>query len=295
MPIFNMFSNRTKALPEVFLYDQIPAKLRQQLVQILQRAFEPFNYYDNYMNLVNTHLRTIVTRVREEHGLPYLCNREYDERQEFYNFVLQFKSDQLEVFLDLLEWGCRVISLLMEKHPSRFNLDETPIDEINYRFRQNGIGFQYVPESGQLIKASDSLLHQDAIQPALRLLAEPHFATANSEFLEAFDDYKKSDFDDCLTKCGKAFESVMKVICHHRKWSYNQTDTAKVLLDTIRSKSNIPAFLDQPLLITAMLRNKLSAHGGGAQPMANVPEHLARYALHSTASAILFLAEETKK
>jgi hypothetical protein len=37
-------------------------------------------------------------------------------------------------------------------------------------------------------------------------------------------------------------------------------------------------------------RNKLSGHGQGSTPK-DVPDHLAAYMLHMTASAIVFLAE----
>jgi hypothetical protein len=109
--------------------------------------------------------------------------------------------------------------------------------------------------------------------------------------LGAFDDFKKSDFDDCLTKCCSCFESVMKVICEKKKWGYNKTDTAAPLLKTIIAGTGIETFFEQPLFLIATARNRLSSSHGGGAVQRQVPEHVARYILNATASAILFLVE----
>ena len=110
--------------------------------------------------------------------------------------------------------------------------------------------------------------------------------------MEAWDDFKKSDFDDCLLKCGKAFESVMKIICDKKGWAVKPPGTAKPLLETIISESKMPPFFQDPLILIATMRNKLSAHGGGTATV-SVPIYVARYALNATASAILLLVEAT--
>jgi hypothetical protein len=43
-------------------------------------------------------------------------------------------------------------------------------------------------------------------------------------------------------------------------------------------------------MIIATMRNKLGPHGKGTTPVV-VPEHFAKYALHTTAAAILLLAD----
>ena len=114
------------------------------------------------------------------------------------------------------------------------------------------------------------------------------------EYLEALEDYRKGDYGDCLTKCGSAFESIMKIICDSKKWQYKQTDTASALLSTIINKSGLESYLEQPLIIIATLRNRLSkSHGAGVAPK-EVTQNYAKYALNSTAAAIVFLVNETK-
>ena len=53
--------------------------------------------------------------------------------------------------------------------------------------------------------------------------------------------------------------------------------------------------VEEPVPTTGVptVRNKTSGHGQGATP-ADVPEHLARYVLHMTASNIVFLVESAK-
>jgi hypothetical protein len=147
----------------------------------------------------------------------------------------------------------------------------------------------------QIIRKDNQVLHEEAIMPALELLSDPRFEQANKEFLEALEDYKKNDLDDCLTKCCTAFESVMKVICvnTHLK-GYKETDAAGALIQTVLSNSTLPDFFNTPLTIIATIRNKLSkSHGAGTQPK-HVERHVARYAINATASAILLLIEESK-
>ena len=88
------------------------------------------------------------------------------------------------------------------------------------------------------VKESETL-HKSAINPALQLLAQPHFAGANTEFLGALEDYRKGDIGDCLVKCGSAFESVLKVICDRKGWPYNQTDTASTLVKTVIANTSL--------------------------------------------------------
>ena len=145
----------------------------------------------------------------------------------------------------------------------------------------------------QVIRRENTVLHNTSIEPTLRLLANPMFSSANSEFLEALGHYRKSEYADCLSKCGSSLESVMKIICHRKKWPYNQTGTAGPLLETIIRESGLEGFFKEPLMLVGTIRNRLSsAHGAGTQQRA-VPKHKAAFALNATASAILLLVEET--
>lgn len=149
-----------------------------------------------------------------------------------------------------------------------------------------------ITEYPQIIRKDSELIHQYAMEPTLRLLDTSIFKHANDEFLKALEDHRKGDYRDCLTKCGSAFESVMKILCEKNSLSFKTTDTASALLKTLLGNGQLDSFWEQPLMLIATLRNRLSSsHGAGTQAKL-IPEHVATYAVNSTASAILLLCSE---
>jgi hypothetical protein len=148
-------------------------------------------------------------------------------------------------------------------------------------------------EESKVIPKDSQVIHETAIEPALQLLRQPAFRHANAEFLAALEDYRHQKFGDCVTKCNSSYESVMKVICGQKGFGYAQGDTTSRLLKTIMGQTQMESFWESPLLIVGTLRNKLgSAHGAGENAKA-VSEHVARYAMNMTASAIVFLHDQT--
>jgi len=145
----------------------------------------------------------------------------------------------------------------------------------------------------KVIRRDDEATYKLAIEPALTLLRDKQFTSANTEFLDALEDYHKGDNGDCLTKCGSAFESTMKIICDRKSWQYPPNATASSLLQVIFQHSQLEQnYFEQPLMNIATLRNKLSkAHGAGSQKRSS-PQHVAKYAINMTAAAVLLLVEE---
>ena len=151
---------------------------------------------------------------------------------------------------------------------------------------------------GKIVRIDSEYLHSEVTKPALRILHKKHYAGARQEFLSAHQHYRKGEAKEALNDCLKAFESVMKAICDKRRWTYRNDVTAKGLIDICLNKELIPSFWQSHYSALRSLlesgvptgRNKLSGHGQGTAPVA-VPDHLAAYMLHMTASAIVFLAE----
>jgi hypothetical protein len=144
----------------------------------------------------------------------------------------------------------------------------------------------------QVILRESEVLHQDAISPALELLSQPHFASANKEFLAALEDYRKGEIGDCLVKCGSALESVMKVICDRKHWPYKQTDTAGPLIKVIIANTSLDTYLEPLLIGVATIRNKMSTAHGAGTTVKQPARHIAQYTLNMTASAMLMLTQE---
>jgi hypothetical protein len=99
--------------------------------------------------------------------------------------------------------------------------------------------------------------------------------------------------------CGKALESVLKVIGASRKWQIKDNDTANKLIQAAVTAEFLPQYLQASVthligLITSStptVRNKMGGHGAGTTRR-TVPRHLASFQLHQTAAVILFLAEQ---
>jgi hypothetical protein len=193
--------------------------------------------------------------------------------------------------------------------------DNKIVDEMNTILRQDNLPYavthfvveEVVHTSGmfsghkgtqvrsypKVILKESEVLNQQAIGPALELLSQPHFASANKEFLTALEDYRKGDTGDCLVKCGSSFESVLKVICDRKGWAYTQNDTASTLVKTIITNTSLENYFEPMLIIVATLRNRLSTAHGAGTTVRQTPRHLVQYALNMTASAMLMLTQET--
>lgn len=290
MSIFDIFSKRDKPLPDVFQTESIPKKLRTQICWIWKDSL--FKLAEGTLDWEprNPVMREIVDVICREHGLPFLYERRSPPEEDLVNALCEHKDTK--IVLDIIEVSFRYISRA-DQYDFRHKRDDV-IRELNHRFRENGVGYQFDTDAQRLIPIDSLITHQEIVRPALKLLAGPQYASANQEYLEAFDDYKKADYDDCLTKCCSCFESVMKVVCDAKGWPYQQGDTARPLLTKIIDNTDLPSFFDQPLLLIATLRNRLSSSHGSGTSQQHVPEHLARYALHATASAILLIAEAAK-
>ncbi len=159
-----------------------------------------------------------------------------------------------------------------------------------------GFGYQYV--GGEIIRMDSQLLHSEVVVPALDLLSYPVLQSANEEYRRAHKAFRESDYEPCLIECGKAFESVLKVIGSKRGWGISENDTASKLIDAA-VKANFLASYQQAgfTSLRAMLesgvpvpRNKSAGHGAGVTPR-TVPVELAAFQLHQTAAVIVFLVE----
>jgi hypothetical protein len=227
--------------------------------------------------------------------------------QEAVKYIYQCSGEQ---FLDFLEDIFSVKTFFQVSTG-----DDKLVDELNVLLQVDNLPYhlthfvkETVQETGRfgathtviytrafpkVVLKENEILHSNAMEPALILLQQPHFLNANKEFLAALEDYRKGDFNDCIVKSCSAFESVLKVICDRKRWSYKQTDTASTLVKTVLSKTSLDNYFESLLLIIATLRNRLgSAHGAGTT--AKQPSrHVAQYALNVTASATVLLVQET--
>ena len=183
-----------------------------------------------------------------------------------------------------------------------YNVNVTPrdaIDELNRRFHDHGVGYRY--ESGQIFRVDSEFIHSEAMKPALKMLSDSMYEGANAEFLSAHKHYRSKRYKGCVNDCLKSFESCLKAICDKWYWDYDKTrDTVNRLVKIVFDNELIPSFMESHFsgLISGLrstlesgvptVRNKLAGHGQGSQ-IVDVPDHIAAYVLHLTASNILLL------
>ena len=304
MKFHDIFSKRQKRargdVPDVYQDKHIPQELRGQAVHIIEDlcAGVSEQYAREYGRSPGDLYEGIHKILCREYGRFSLGSQYEDDREALLNFFLTTRKteeaiDVIEVSMNFMEGFIRHHSLYAQQWM------DSAIAELNYRFREHGVGYQY--ESGKIIRVDSELIHAEVVKPALSLLADPMYAGANEEFLKAHAHYRARRNKECLNECLKAFESCLKAICDKRGWAYKENDGAGRLVDIVLTENLIPSFMESPfkglksaLGGVANLRNKRSGHGQGSK-VVDVPDYLAAYALHQTASNILLLARADKE
>ena len=196
MAVFNMFSKRQRRAnqePDIFPY-AIPHELRIQLLRALDDARE--RIYDRTIpsyRILGTEgddifakACTVLRRKLAWGGWSMSANEFAQwptQKPEACAMSLPFSSrivnpnrsyDSVEIVMHFIKQA-EQNGLLDDECNAR-----TVADEINTRFLEHRVGFQY--EAGQIIVQSNKVLHDDAVKPALLLLADPAFEGANEEY-----------------------------------------------------------------------------------------------------------------
>jgi AbiJ N-terminal domain 4 len=214
-------------------------------------------------------------------------------------------SSGLDDALDIIQLSFQVIDseIRHQRHQTKAaNITDSPdeaIEELNQRFKEHGIGYQYL--EGHLVRVDSQFAHAEIVKPALSLLNATGFQGSSDEFMKAFEHYRHGRNKEAVAEALKAFESAMQSICEARKWERPANATAKQLVETLLANKLVPSMLESHLtgLRTAMesglptVRNKTSGHGQGVEPV-QLPDHVAAYALHLMASNIILLVEAHK-
>lgn len=296
LSVFDLFSKRQKKLrgelPDVYQYTKIPHKLRVQIIHIVDDTLGGEN--NNEVAKIYKEIHRIFCK---EYGTFFLTNKYDSDREAIFNFFL--KEENYEYCLDIIEVCFKAIYFIVKESPHHFYSSkqepDNAINELNIRFKEFGVGYQF--EQGELIKVDSQFIHSEVVKPLLELLGkDKDYKGASAEFLTAHEHYRHQRYKECLNECLKAFESVMKAIHQKHSWSFNKSDNSKKLVNSCLTHSLIPQYLQTQFCSistllesgAATIRNKEGGHGQGTE-VKEVPEYLASYALHLTASNLLFL------
>jgi len=295
--VFDIFSKRAwrqaGAANDVYQYEEIPDHVRRQLVLLFEQEIgRPSR---DEVDDASQFYGTVCIILRNEYGAFHLLDLvrmpegfRSHSRPGFYelsNFLL--REESIDRCIDVIEICARHLSNLLK---------EKACETLNTRLREGGVGFQI--ENGVAIRVDNQFVHGEVIKPALYFLGAKGFEGANEEFLNAHKKYRESDYKSSLVESAKAFESVLKIILRKRGQEINERDTAARLLDKLFGMNLLPSYLQAQFAAlrtvleggVAKIRNKEAAHGQGEE-IRDVPQYLAAYGLHQTASAILLIVK----
>lgn len=220
-------------------------------------------------------------------------------------FVLSATDDAL---VNLLDLGIALIVQLAGPMQRQYDFDwagwhvklaaDDAIAELDVRLRTEGMIYRIVDNA--LVISTDDVTHELAVVPALQCLSEDGFEGASAELHEALAAHRNGQFDQTLIKANHAFESTMKIIAKKMGWSYEETTTAKKLLDVMFGNGLMPTMRESAMKALATMlesdvptmRNKTpsAGHGRGDRTEA-IPEAIATYAITATAANIKLLVE----
>lgn len=304
MAVIDLYSKRTKNSndsSDIYQYDSISDTLKAQIAYIWDDMLGNRDDFQSKNRLPgNTHnsymiYKDIVTSLRREYGLRSALSGRTLILSEYYNDLHSYFSEEnnIEKILDVIDLIFRVICYTHENASNA-------IDELNERFRENNVGYQFINE--EIIRVDSQHLHSEVVKPALLLLSEDEYKGAQDEYLKAYEHYRHKKYKEAISEALKSFESVMKVIAQKRKWELPSNSTANVLIDRCFENQLIPQYLStqfnniKGLLqsgISTIRNNSSAAHGQG-EGIIDVPEYLVSYALHITAANIVLLTEADK-
>lgn len=280
---------------DIYSYDELPLKIRIQTIHIFLGAIGPYYHNGNYCEATKIY-DYVVAEMRREVGVHKLAGNYRTTQDELFNWLENTGS--VDYWLDAAEYCLKCIDNLIRHRREYFRgatlSPDAAIAEFNGRMLEAAVGYQYV--SGEILRIDSQHLHTEVVLPALSLLSDPRFASADQEYRSAHEAYRKGELEDCIVDCAKSFESVLKIIGAARNWPIKETDPASRLIQAAVDAGFIAAYHSASLnhlkglmeSSTPTIRNKEGGHGAGIQ-IRNVSNELAALQLHQTAAMIVYL------
>lgn len=292
-----LFSKRNNPVDiEIFPYNgALSERLRVQIHHFLVHVYKIYRSGDQFFSDMQTNpsAEKVFSEINDficaEHGLlnfskaPGIKLHHYNSINASLNFILYCEEG---------DWVIDMIEYLFNASLYFKLSDHQDIEKLNRRFRENGVGLEFVED--RFIKIDSTIIHVEAIKPALMLMHSTGFSGPLDEYLKAHEQYRNRDNKAAVTSAAKAFESTMKAICQANGWSTGK-GTAAALIQALFDNQFLPNYYQTQLnsLKTTLeglptVRNNNTGHGQGAN-VVNIPDHLTQYALNLAGANITLL------
>lgn len=310
MAIFNLFSKRQadaekSGVADVYQYEEIPTHVRVQVKQIAVEGMghvgshgDRMMYGDEENNLW-VELERVFLR---EKGVEAIATGDFAGSR-----VLAYMRECPTLdWLDFLELVCLGIRIMGDEnhHVARQNwgvktTPEKAIDEINYRLREAGVGYQV--EGKHVVRVDSQFIHAEVVKPALTLLSGDGFEGPRQEFMSAHQHYRAGEHRQAVAMAANALESTLKAVFAKKGWEYKKGARISDLVKVAKANQLWPDYMDNSFdqLVATLqsglpkVRDNDASHGQGATPKM-VPAYVSAYALHLAASKIVFITEAAK-
>jgi len=281
---FERMKEKRGEVPTSFNYDQLPNKVRNQIIIIARES-----------NLNEDHYKYIAEKIREATGNFKLSDAghrgayshaSYSYEDELYSYFGTLKN--IDVALSIVELLGVTLSHCYEGQSS--------IDRINERMLSAGIGWKITGR--ELIQIEDETYFDNVTRPCLSVLESLGYKQAHKHFLDAYKELKDKEFDDALADCGQAIESIVKTrlgsVGVKDVTNKNWSQLKPLLLQYMVIPPYMQSYQNNLLgmvegLMTA--RNKDGPHGKEEGANNQLDECFVRFAINQTAANILFIAE----
>jgi AbiJ N-terminal domain 4 len=300
----NIFSRRTAPQRDAFRYD-LPSQIRSRLFHSLDQLVMNEGQQSDTQEI----LHELGDKLVAQYG--GLRRPLYEAARVSNHPVIEhFASCDDQHALDFIELWFRCHAYW------RTGLENRGVEAVNNIFREEGIGYELTPwinretdepvrrfgrrtngktyrtQYPEMVRRDTEFVHEEIVKPCFDVLSSKAFTVANEELLKAFAAYRRGEFDDALTSCGSAFESVLKTICDLKRWAYDPAkDTCAKLVQICQDNALFPPFYAEAFKSVGTIRNKLSdAHGRGPKPEYTVEKENVDHLIQMTAAHIVFLS-----
>jgi hypothetical protein len=180
MALVDLFSKREKkkklGQEDVFQYDHLPEPFRVQVIHLWHDALGDWRDRETHFGPLPSHLPSelwvklykVYTR---EKGVFRLVAADINPSAQFRAFFMQANTEDA---LDVIELVFRMVGgyvASMEAYERQhwgFAHPDRVIEELNARFREHGIGYEFA--GGDIVRVDSKYLHAEAVRPALELL-----------------------------------------------------------------------------------------------------------------------------
>lgn len=293
--VYDTYSKRTKSIERLQIeqYYEIPKKLRNQILNILMQEMRDLLSWEGlWKAFCDEEGEEIEIQDTNTDGDYYyqscrekILNGKTEKVFDLIDIAFQSVCEKID---EMYTEGVQEV-VYFEEYKNRAS------KKLNTRFREANVGYQLVNN-----RIERKILNLDLALPALDLLRDENFKHARNNFCLAHRSYQNKNYGECVLNASRSFEDLLKALCAQQELEHDPEGSAenlvKALCENLFSSGRFNKKLSQSFKFLSDVRAHFGAHGSAPEDE-ETPDFMGRYALHLTATNILFFVQavESKK